>query len=466
MGFANQQAFGADAPFTLKLIADATSDLGTVGDSRIAQHFTGTAPNIIREHRGIAYWLGLLTDGAVQVQQAFAGGVGGDTTQMCFVRTPALSALKSGTVLSRFGTNDPTSSTYTASWTVDMAIAASIEYMTAIITNFLDNGHPVVHVSQTPRGGVDGPDKELTGDKLKHFLGILNWELNVLPTLRLGRYQRSVDGVGNAWKLWLDPASTPDRPLPLPGLTVDGLHDTHTGAFLATLSVLPFYKRRYATKAHLPNTPARSLAYSSLAATPVPLGVLTRNPTMLGTAGNIPASVNALPGSVLPDTWNAVAASFTGVKTKFDIVDTPAGKGIKVTFSGNATTAGAYLSIEPAAVVALADVVAGDKLEAIGWMKAEGKLSACLQAAPEIRFVRGGTTSYVRDGNKYTTVVCPLLMDAFVGSGVSGVTRTPTLAVDKTETEIKQRFTIYLQNGVDLNFSVTIAAHGTRKIYS
>uniref|UniRef100_A0AAU6W320 GDSL-like lipase/acylhydrolase n=1 Tax=Pseudomonas phage Touem01 TaxID=3138548 RepID=A0AAU6W320_9VIRU len=461
MGFATVRPFGGVAtPATDAILPD----LGTCGDSRTAQHFTGSAPNIIREHRGMSYWVGYLTDGAVQVQVAFAGGVGGDTSQMCLVRTPGLVAAKSGAVMTRMGTNDPTSSTYTATWTVDQAIAASIEYISTAIARFLDAGHPVFHISQTPRGGLDGTDKELTGDRLKHLLGILDWELNTLPTLRLGRYRRTVAAVGNAWSLWLDPASTAARPLPLTGLTVDGLHDTSTGAFLCVMSILASVKRLYPVRATLPISVARSLPFSNAAAAPVPLGVLTRNPGMLGTAGSVPASVNPVAGSVLPDEWKSVAASFAGVSSKSEIVSTPVGRGIKITFTGRAAS-GAYYSLEPAALVSLLDVAAGDKIESIAYMAGAGDLSGCLQASPELRFIRPGGTYYVRDGNKYTAVVMPLLMNGVAGQGISGVTRSPTLVIDKTETEIKQRFTIYLRDGVDLNFSIIVAAHGCSKVY-
>lgn len=400
--------------------------VGWTGDSRVANAHSGSAPNDIQEAYGFPAWAPLYTNGCVQVVRSLNVAVGGQDSAEWLATLPALIAAAPAAIVSLISTNDRGSANY------DLVTSkTNIETGMRMI---MDAGIISVLVAELPRGGANA----LTGTQLQNHLDLRDWMLLEMPKIGVL--------VADPYSEMVDPAAALPN-TPKAGLLHDGLHPSPAGARMIMKHVARQLNQIFVYPMQLAKFAA---AYN---ATSCPTGQLTANPLMSGTTGTKSAGANAT-GSVA-DSWALVGSSFTGGTVAVSKEVAPIGSYQVFAPGGTPTSASSYIAIEQ--TLTLANVVSGDKIRLAGQVVTEG-LRGIAGVSLDIRFVRGGVTSYVKACDRYLETT-PL-----DGEYLAGPMETPILTLDGTETEIKARFVIYGCQNMALGGVIKVAQLATSKV--
>jgi len=190
-------------------------------------------------------------------------------------------------------------------------------------------------------------------------------------------------------------------------------------------------------------------------------GSLVANPLMSGSANMSTASVNPIAPSVIATGYKGAGSSFTGVSTQWSKEVSEVGEYQVVTFSGSATTVGAYLAFSPTATFSLANLSVGDTISLMASLDVIDKASGILGVTAELLITKPvsgtSTTIYYRDGDKYQDPYT-LPTNEFNLS-----VETQRYTFDGTETAIVPRVSVYLAQNVEQNATVKIGRYAVRK---
>lgn len=396
------------------------------GDSRTANCHSGAAPNEISEVYGYGCWIGRYSHGRVRVSAARNGGVGGDTSAMWLARMSSIITAGGSVFVNLIGTNDRGSA--------NLSLETSKRNIEAGIRMQLAAGKIPVIVAELPRGG----SYALTGQQLANHLALREWIKSYMPTLGVR--------VADPWVDLVDPANA-SAGLPLPGVTHDGLHLSPYGSRIVGMHIARQIIDLYPAPLELPLFDSPYNASTNIT------GWLTSNPLCTGTAGTKNAAANAT--GPLADGFSLVASAWAGASVVLAKEAGAAGELQVIKLSGSPSSAGSYLSLEQS--ITISNVAAGNKLRAMAWVE-QKNLSGVAGVSLDIRFVRGGTTYYVKDADRYLETT-PL--DAGI---VSGPMETPPITLDGTETDIKVRLVIYGCQGMSLGGEIRVGRFAVSKL--
>jgi hypothetical protein len=352
------------------------------------------------------------------------GKVGDHTGQM-MARLPA--SIGSATAdlwlfLSR--TNDST--------TAGMTLADSKANVMKAILSFQNTpGKYLIVGTGTPRFGT----KALTGTALDEAIAYKDWVLG---------YASQFVPVVNIWDGFTQ------------AMTVDDLHPNLLGADFIQSRVVPVINANFEFFGVPLPTDAADL-YSAIR----PFGCLNANPLMLGTAGTINASANALAGSVLADNYKASGSGLAGITTRWYKEAAAYGEAQCIELAGTMTGTGGYIYLQPTANVAPSNMTIGDIFEMVSAPEIVGNSRGILGWEAELvvtKPVSGtSTTIYYRSMDKYQE---PFTLPA----NWKGALETQRAAYDGTETAISCRMGLYLATGIAQDSKVKVGQFGLRKV--
>lgn len=347
-----------------------------------------------------------------------------DHTGQFMVRLPA--AIASATadlwlLLSR--TNDST--------TAGMTLADSkANVMKAIIDFENTPGKYLVVGTGTPRFGA----KALVGAALADAIAYKDWVLS---------YASRFVPVVNIWDGFTE------------AMTVEGLHPNLLGSDFISSRVVPVINANFEFAGIPLPTDAADL-YSAIR----PFGCLNANPLMAGVGGTLPASVNAVAGSVLADNYKASGSGLGGITTRWFKEPAAFGQAQCIELGGTMAAAGGFIYMQPTANVAL-PLAANDVIEMVSAVEIDGSSRGILGWEAELVITKpvsgASTTIYYRSMDKYQE---PFTMPA----KFSGALETQRGTIDTTETVISARMGLYLAAGVSQNSVVKAAQFGIRKV--
>jgi hypothetical protein len=348
-----------------------------------------------------------------------------DHTGQFMARLPA--AIASATadlwlLLSR--TNDST--------TAGMTLADSKANVMKAITDFENTpGKYLVVGTGTPRFGT----KALVGAALADAIAYKDWVLN---------YASKFVPVANIWDGFTE------------AMTVEGLHPNLLGSDFISSKVVPVINANFEFAGVPLPTDAADL-YSAIR----PFGCLNANPLLTGVGGTLPASVNAVAGSVLADNYKASGSALGGITTRWFKEPAAYGEAQCIELRGTMASAGGYIYMQPTANVTLANLAAGDVIEMVSGVEISGSSRGILAWEAELIFTKPvsgvSTTIYYRCMDKYQE---PFTMPAsFIGQ-----LETQRGIIDTSETVVSARMGLYLAAGVAQNSVVKAAQFGIRKV--
>lgn len=397
--------------------------LGLLGDS-----FSGNCHTVGATVYGTeAYGYAAMIAARTGLFPSYADNQGkvGDHTGQFLARLPA--CITSSTadlwmLLSR--TNDST--------TPGMKLADSKANVMKTVTAFLNTpGKYLVVGTGTPRFG----SKALAGQALADAIAYKDWVTS---------YVSQFVPVANIWDGFTEE------------LTVEGLHPNILGADFISSRVVPLITGRF----EFPGVPLPTDAgdiYSAIR----PFGCLNANPLLSGAGGALPASVNAVAGSVLADAYKAVGSGLAGITTRWFKEPAAYGEAQCIELGGTMAAAGGYIYMQPAANVTLANLAAGDVIEMVSAVDIAGSSRGLLGWEAELTITKpvngASTTIYYRSMDKYQE---PFTLPA----NFSGQLETQRGTVDLTETVITSRMGLYLAAGVAQDSTVKVAQFGIRKV--
>ena len=397
--------------------------LGELGDSFSANCHTIAATAYGTEAYGYAGAIAAKT-GLFPDYRDNQGKVGDHTGQF-MARLPA--ALASTTadlwlLLSR--TNDST--------TTGMTLADSKANVMKLITAFENTpGKYLIVGTGTPRFGT----KAITGAALADAIAYKDWVLS---------YVSQFVPVVNIWDGFTQE------------MTVEGLHPNLLGADFIQSRVVPVITANFEFFGVPLPTDAADL-YSAIR----PFGCLNANPLMTGTAGTIPASVNAVAGSVLADNYKCSGSGIAGITTRWYKEPAEFGEAQCIELSGAMTGTGGYIYLQPTSTVTLTNLAAGDVIEMVSAPEIIGSNRGIMGWEAELMINKpvGGTatTIYYRSMDKYQE---PFTLPA----NWKGALETQRYTFDATETTISCRMGLYLATGIAQDSKVKVAQFGLRKV--
>lgn len=397
--------------------------LGLLGDSFSANCHTIAATAFGTEAYGYAGAIAAKT-GLFPDYRDNQGKVGDHTGQF-MARLPA--CLTSTTadlwmLLSR--TNDST--------TNGMTLTDSKANVMKLITAFQNTpGKYLIVGTGTPRFGT----KALTGTALAEAIAYKDWVLG---------YVAQFVPVVNIWD-----GFTQD-------MTVDDLHPNLLGADFLQSRCVPVINANFEFFGVPLPTDAADL-YSAIR----PFGCLNANPLMTGTAGSLPASVNAVAGSVLADGYKASGSNLTGVTTRWYKEPAAYGDAQCIELGGTMAAAGGFIYLQPTANVVLGNLTASDVIEMVSAPEIVGTQRGILGWEAELivtKPVSGTSTNiYYRSMDKYQE---PFTLPA----NWKGALETQRCIYDGTETVITSRMGLYLAAGVAFDAQVKVSQYGVRKV--
>lgn len=397
--------------------------LGLLGDSFSANCHTIDAKAYGTEAYGYAGAIAAKT-GLFPDYRDNQGKVGDHTGQF-MARLPA--CLTSATadlwmLLSR--TNDSTTS--------GMTLTDSKANVMKLITAFQNTpGKYLIVGTGTPRFGT----KALTGTALAEAIAYKDWVLG---------YVAQFVPVVNIWD-----GFTQD-------MTVDDLHPNLLGADFLQSRCVPVINANFEFFGVPLPTDAADL-YSAIR----PFGCLNANPLMTGTAGSLPASVNAVAGSVLADGYKASGSNLTGVTTRWYKEPAAYGEAQCIELGGTMAAAGGFIYLQPTANVVQGNLTAGDVIEMVSAPEIVGTQRGILGWEAELivtKPVSGTSTNiYYRSMDKYQE---PFTLPA----NWKGALETQRCIYDGTETVITSRMGLYLATGVAFDTQVKVSQYGVRKV--
>lgn len=397
--------------------------LGLLGDSFSANCHTIAATAFGTEAYGYAGAIAAKT-GLFPDYRDNQGKVGDHTGQF-MARLPA--CLTSATadlwmLLSR--TNDST--------TNGMTLTDSKANVMKLITAFQNTpGKYLIVGTGTPRFGT----KALTGTALAEAIAYKDWVLG---------YVAQFVPVVNIWD-----GFTQD-------MTVDDLHPNLLGADFLQSRCVPVINANFEFFGVPLPTDAADL-YSAIR----PFGCLNANPLMTGTAGSLPASVNAVAGSVLADGYKASGSNLTGVTTRWYKEAAAYGEAQCIELGGTMAAAGGFIYLQPTANVVQGNLTAGDVIEMVSAPEIVGTKRGILGWEAELivtKPVSGTSTNiYYRSMDKYQE---PFTLPA----NWKGALETQRCIYDGTETVITSRMGLYLATSVAFDAQVKVSQYGVRKV--
>lgn len=399
--------------------------VGGLGDSITANCHSIAATAYSSEAYG--YLGGLASKIGVQALYTDNQGKVGDHSGQFMPRLPlALASQTADLWFVPSRTNDST--------TPGMTLADSKANIMKIVTSFLSTpGKYVVIGTGMPRFGT----KALTGQPLLDAIAYKDWVLSYVSQFTL---------VVNTWDGFTQ------------AMTVDDLHPNILGQDFISSKLVPVVLDNFEfVGVPLPTDTAD--IYSAIR----PFGCLNVNPLMLGTSGTIPASVNAVAGSVLADGYKCSGSGLAGVTTAWSKEPAQYGESQVIQLAGNMTAAGGYLYVQPTANITLASLTAGDLFEMVSLAEVSGSSRGILAWEAELLVTKpvAGTsqTVYFRAMDKYQE---PFTLPANVKMMLE--TQRAQYEGAGIETVVTSRMGLYLATGVALDSKVKVAQYGVRKI--
>lgn len=397
--------------------------LGLLGDSFSGNCHTIAATAFGTENYGYAGALAAKT-GLFPDYRDNQGKVGDNTGQM-MARLPASIASATADLwmlLSR--TNDST--------TAGMSLVDTKANVMKIVMSFMGTpGKYLIVGTGTPRFG----DKALTGTALQEAKDYKDWVLS---------YVSQFVPVVNIWD-----GFTQD-------MTVEGLHPNILGADFIAGRLAPIINANFEFFGVPLPTDAGDL-YSAIR----PFGCLNANPLMTGTGGTLAASVNAVAGSVLADTYKASGSGLTGITTRWYKEPAAYGEAQCIELAGTMAAAGGYIYLQPTANVTLSNLSVNDVIEMVSAPEIVGNSRGILGWEAELIIVKPvagtATTLYYRSMDKYQE---PFTMPA----NWKGALETQRYTYDATETSITCRMGLYLATGIAQDSKVKVSQFGNRKV--
>lgn len=397
--------------------------LGLLGDSFSANCHTIAATAWGTEAYGYAGAIAAKT-GLFPDWRDNQGKVGDHTGQFMARMPSALTSLTADLWLLLSRTNDST--------TPGMTLADSKANVMKLISAFESTPGKYLGVGTgTPRFG----DKAITGQALADAIAYKDWVLG---------YVSQFVPVVNIWDGFTQE------------MTVEGLHPNLLGADFIQSRVVPVINANFEFFGVPLPTDTADL-YSAIR----PFGCLNANPLMLGTAGSIAASANAVAGSVLADGYKASGSGLAGVTTRWYKEQAAAGEAQCIELSGTMTGTGGYIYVQPAANVAISNLAVADVLEMVSMAEIVGSSRGILgwEAEMIINKPVSGTATilYYRSMDKYQE---PFTLPA----SWKGALETQRHTADLTETTVTCRMGLYLATGIAQASTVKVSQLGQRKV--
>lgn len=396
------------------------------GDSRTANGFSGSSPNFFLENYGYSYWVNYYSLGEVFINHSYNFGVGGDTTIQMMDRFAAVLASDATIVIILAGTNDFTDAN-------NIQPGVTIQNFKTMIRHLQNAGKVVVMVADTPRGGPDGTDKELTQAQFNKQLAVRNWILTQAP--------RQGVVVADPWTEMVAPGGKVARK----GVTHDGLHPGPIGAEIIGRHIVNAIKDYWD---HALVLPTDDTVYSALANK---YGNQLVNGLFKGTGASVSATVNPVAGSVLAPSWAVSGSTYTGVATRLYKEPDPDGFGEKqcIHFTGNATTDGALFTLNQS--LTIGNLTEGGIYKGFVKVEVEGAGEGLLNAGFDYRLTINAVNSNVRVGDKY------IAGQPLPARKMEGVCEMPRYTHVALTTLFQPRVIVYLNPGVELNTIVKVS---------
>lgn len=315
--------------------------------------------------------------------------------------------------------------------TPGMTLADSKANVMKAITSFENTpGKYLVVGTGTPRFG----SKAITGAALQDAIAYKDWVLN---------YVSRFVPVVNIWEGFTE------------AMTVEGLHPNLLGSDFISSRAVPVINANFEFAGVPLPTDAADL-YSAIR----PFGCLNANPLLAGVGGTLPASVNAVAGSVLADNYKASGSGLGGITTRWFKEAVAFGEAQCIELGGTMAAAGGFIYMQPIANVSL-PLAANDVIEMVSAVEIDGSSRGILGWEAELIITKpvsgASTTIYYRSMDKYQE---PFTMPA----SFSGQLETQRGTIDTTETVVSARMGLYLGVGVAQNSVVKAAQFGIRKV--
>jgi hypothetical protein len=323
--------------------------LGLLGDSFAGNCHTVAATAFGTEYYGFAAMIAART-GLFPSYLDNQGKVG-DHTGLFMSRLAACIASTTADMwllLSR--TNDST--------TAGMSLADTKANVMKIVAAFLNTpGKYLIVGTGTPRFG----DRALAGQALADAIAYKDWVLS---------YVSQFVPVVNIWDGFTE------------AMTVEGLHPNIVGADFISSRVVPIITANF----EFPGIPLPTDAgdiYSAIR----PFGCLNANPLMAGVGGTLPASVNAVAGSVLADNYKASGSGLGGITTRWFKEPAAFGQAQCIELGGTMPAAGGFIYMQPTANVAL-PLAMGDVIEMVSAVEIDGSSRGILAWEAELIIIK------------------------------------------------------------------------------
>lgn len=405
--------------------------LNLCGDSMTANSIGVSGNNVTFENYGHGAHYTTLTGGRVRISAARKSATPGHTTKDWLDNMPTYLAAGGSFFLNRIGPNDRNLSN-------NFSLSRSKQFIATGIRMQIDAGKIPGFIGLIPRS-----DTNISADQQLIHMALREWILTRLPEMGVI--------VSDPWPFLAHPdPSLAAQGLPNENLLVDKLHENALGALLTAQTMAPNLIDLFPSPVVL--LPEWDEPYD---ATYSKAGWLTANPLMLGTAGTKSGSANAV-GEVA-NNWNVAGTNWTGGSVRCFKEAHPDGHGELQCFElgGTPTTAGSTLILEQ--VVNPANLAALDKIKGMARVAYEN-LSGVGGVSIDLRFVRGGTASFMKSLDRYAEGY------QMEGRPRIGPQETPFLPVDMTETEIKLRTVIYGCQNVPIRGIVKVGQFASQKV--
>jgi hypothetical protein len=399
----------------------ANRRIAFLGDSRIWQATLADAGNFGHYSGGIQSWLRFLSGQRFDYDPNFGStvstpvsqvavpggmnfGVPSDRTAEMLARLPAALGWSDAAIwVVLGGTNDAAAG---------IASSVTTGNLAAIRDMILAAGRIVLFVAEVPRGSTsyNSGSAPLSGSNLAIHLRNRQWILS----------QRSVPGVyvADPWRDLADTSSVANSNAGyiVDGVTQDGLHQTTPGAYLAARSILD------QINALLPPVDLLPACGADAWSTDNPTGLLTPNPSLLGSGGTITSQAGVAASGQLADGWTTqFSAAASGLTLVYSKVVSGGRPMQQIAASGTPTALSSGADIIRLAG-AVPHVAAGDVVEAL----AEVEIDAPVNVRALSLYVYDATGARFYGDMLNTSAYAG---DTLPGTDLRGVMRTPTITV-------------------------------------
>ena len=376
---------------------------------------------------GFAAYCEMLTGGRVEFPRSLNYGVNGYNTRtlLPFVAQAAAAMKAAGcgcVVLIAFANETLGGVPYSES----IVNGATIE------KTFTDAGIVVIWLAEYPRGNAASTTYRLTGTALQEHMRIRRW----LADRANNQNVFTVD----PWPILADPLSaTGDMKT---GLSVDYLHLQGPGSVRAAQVLTPVLNMLFPPAQILPVNAAD--VYS----TANPVGIISRNPMLDGTAGVLSAGNT---GSVA-DNWGqgATPSGLSAAMSK--ITDADGYPGQRIVISGTAAATTSWELMRTDTVLGVSDLAIGSIVKAAGELQLAAGATGIL--ACYLHLSAGSQNS--RSPAPFGTATLGLIPDLAVGGPVV----LPTLTVPAGATLVRCSLYVTPLAGATVNATITLKRFG------